>query len=171
MLLDVSGMMCGGCVSRVKSVLSADDRVDSVAVNLLTETAAIKLRPEVAADVAAESLAGRLTECGFASKRRASGMGVAESVRKWKETVRKKEEMLVKSRNRVILAWTLVALCCGSHASHILHSLGIHAAHGKLLTTKNAFFLSLQLCLISCISISTIDFGLNWIRIVLGAAA
>ncbi|KAM0968054.1 hypothetical protein ACFX13_016784 [Malus domestica] len=130
-LLDVSGMMCGGCVSRVKSVLSADDRVDSVAVNLLTETAAIKLRPEVAADVAAESLAGRLTECGFASKRRASGMGVAESVRKWKETVRKKEEMLVKSRNRVILAWTLVALCCGSHASHILHSLGIHAAHGS----------------------------------------
>ncbi|CAN6539589.1 unnamed protein product [Malus baccata var. baccata] len=130
-LLDVSGMMCGGCVSRVKSVLYADDRVDSVAVNLLTETAAIKLRPEVAADVAAESLAGRLTECGFASKRRASGMGVAESVRKWKETVRKKEEMLVKSRNRVILAWTLVALCCGSHASHILHSLGIHAAHGS----------------------------------------
>lgn len=131
MLLDVSGMMCGGCVSRVKSILSADDRVDSVAVNLLTETAAIKLRPEVAADVAAESLAGRLTECGFASKRRASGMGVSESVRKWKETVNKKEEMLVKSRNRVILAWTLVALCCGSHASHILHSLGIHAAHGS----------------------------------------
>ncbi|XP_009362794.2 copper-transporting ATPase PAA2, chloroplastic [Pyrus x bretschneideri] len=130
-LLDVSGMMCGGCVSRVKSILSADDRVDSVAVNLLTETAAIKLRPEVAADVAAESLAGRLTECGFASKRRASGMGVSESVRKWKETVNKKEEMLVKSRNRVILAWTLVALCCGSHASHILHSLGIHAAHGS----------------------------------------
>ncbi|PQP99260.1 copper-transporting ATPase PAA2 chloroplastic [Prunus yedoensis var. nudiflora] len=81
-------MMCGGCVSRVKSVLSADERVDSVAVNMLTETAAIKLRPEVAADgveTVAESLAGRLTECGFASKRRASGMGVTESVRKWKE--------------------------------------------------------------------------------------
>ncbi|XP_008220574.1 PREDICTED: copper-transporting ATPase PAA2, chloroplastic [Prunus mume] len=133
-LLDVSGMMCGGCVSRVKSVLSADERVDSVAVNMLTETAAIKLRPEVAADgveTVAESLAGRLTECGFASKRRASGMGVTESVRKWKEMVKKKEEMLVKSRNRVIFAWTLVALCCGSHASHILHSLGIHVAHGS----------------------------------------
>ncbi|KAM2637921.1 hypothetical protein EV1_022352 [Malus domestica] len=45
--------------------------------------------------------------------------------------MKKKEEMLVKSRNIVILAWTLVALCCGSHASHILHSLGIHAAHGS----------------------------------------
>ncbi|CAL8996018.1 unnamed protein product [Prunus brigantina] len=133
-LLDVSGMMCGGCVSRVKSVLSADERVDSVAVNMLTETAAIKLRPEVAADgveTVAESLAGRLTDCGFASKRRASGMGVTESVRKWKEMMKKKEEMLVKSRNRVIFAWTLVALCCGSHASHILHSLGIHLAHGS----------------------------------------
>ncbi|KAK7843253.1 copper-transporting atpase paa2 [Quercus suber] len=47
-LLDVSGMMCGGCVSRVKSLLSADDRVDSVVVNMLTETAAVKLKPEVA---------------------------------------------------------------------------------------------------------------------------
>jgi Cu2+-exporting ATPase len=132
-LLDVSGMMCGGCVSRVKSVLSADDRVHSVAVNMLTETAAIQLRPELGdgAEAVAESLAGRLTECGFASKRRASGMGVSESVRKWKEMVKKKEELLVKSRNRVILAWTLVALCCGSHASHILHSLGIHIAHGS----------------------------------------
>lgn len=142
-LLDVSGMMCGGCVSRVKSVLSADERVDSVAVNMLTETAAIKLRPEVAADgveTVAESLAGRLTECGFASKRRASGMGVTESVRKWKETMKKKEEMLVKSRNRVIFAWTLVALCCGSHASHILHSLGIHVAHGNTSDNKKYFF-------------------------------
>lgn len=120
-------------------MLSADERVDSVAVNMLTETAAIKLRPEVAADgvkTVAESLAGRLTDCGFASKRRASGMGVTESVRKWKEMMKKKEEMLVKSRNRVIFAWTLVALCCGSHASHILHSLGIHVAHGNTSDNK-----------------------------------
>ncbi|KAF3446112.1 hypothetical protein FNV43_RR11291 [Rhamnella rubrinervis] len=138
-LLDVSGMMCGGCVSRVKSVLSSDDRVDSVAVNMLTETAAIRLKPEVsveteltAADVA-DSLARRLTECGFSSKRRVSGQGVAENVRKWKEMSKKKEELLVRSRNRVAFAWTLVALCCGTHASHILHSLGIHVAHGTFL--------------------------------------
>lgn len=98
---------------------------------MLTETAAVKLKAEVGEEEAAESLAGKLTECGFEAKRRASGMGVAESVRKWKEMVKKKEEMLVTSRNRVILAWTLVALCCGSHASHILHSLGIHIAHGN----------------------------------------
>ena len=37
----------------------------------------------------------------------------------------RKEELLLRSRGRV--AWTIVALCCGSHASHILHSLGIQA--------------------------------------------
>uniref|UniRef100_A0A1J3IZ39 Copper-transporting ATPase PAA2, chloroplastic n=1 Tax=Noccaea caerulescens TaxID=107243 RepID=A0A1J3IZ39_NOCCA len=130
-LLDVSGMMCGGCVARVKSVLMSDERVASAVVNMLTETAAVRLKPEVEvmAD-AAESLAKRLTESGFEAKRRVSGMGVAENVRKWKEMVSKKEDLLVKSRNRVAFAWTLVALCCGSHTSHILHSFGIHIAHG-----------------------------------------
>ncbi|NP_001289916.1 copper-transporting ATPase PAA2, chloroplastic-like [Camelina sativa] len=132
-LLDVSGMMCGGCVARVKSVLMSDDRVASAVVNMLTETAAVRLKSEfeVVVDVA-ESLAKRLTESGFEAKRRVSGMGVAENVKKWKEMVSKKEELLVKSRNRVAFAWTLVALCCGSHTSHILHSLGIHIAHGGI---------------------------------------
>ncbi|CAH8271812.1 unnamed protein product [Arabidopsis lyrata] len=132
-LLQVSGMMCGGCVARVKSVLMSDDRVASAVVNMLTETAAVKLKPEVEVTAdAAESLAKRLTESGFEAKRRVSGMGVAENVKKWKEMVSKKEDLLVKSRNRVAFAWTLVALCCGSHTSHILHSLGIHIAHGGI---------------------------------------
>lgn len=142
-LLDVTGMMCGACVSRVKNILSADERVDSVVVNMLTETAAVKLKKleELPAGGSvletdypgnvAETLARRLTECGFPTKRRVSGMGVAENVRKWKDLVSKKEELLAKSRNRVAFAWTLVALCCGSHASHIFHSLGIHIAHGN----------------------------------------
>ncbi|KAE8099922.1 hypothetical protein FH972_017866 [Carpinus fangiana] len=134
LLLDVSGMMCGACVSRVKSLLSADDRVESVVVNMLTETAAVRLKPEIpeidlSANVA-ENLARRLTECGFPTKRRVSGMGVAENVKNWKEMAKKKQELLAKSRNRVAFAWTLVALCCGSHTSHVLHSLGIHVAHG-----------------------------------------
>ncbi|VVB16895.1 unnamed protein product [Arabis nemorensis] len=130
-LLDVSGMMCGGCVARVKSVLMSDDRVASAVVNMLTETAAVRLKPEVEVmEDAAESLAKRLTESGFEAKRRVSVMGVAENLKKWKEMKSKKEELLVKSRNRVAFAWTLVALCCGSHGSHILHSLGIHIAHG-----------------------------------------
>ncbi|KAG6740474.1 hypothetical protein POTOM_055925 [Populus tomentosa] len=137
-LLDVTGMMCGACVSRVKSILSADERVESAVVNMLTETAAVKLKPEalLVGEVSAsigESLAKRLSECGFEAKKRVSGSGVAENVKKWKDMVKKKEELIVKSRNRVVFAWTLVALCCGSHASHILHSLGIHVGHGSVL--------------------------------------
>lgn len=125
-------------MARVKSVLTADDRVDSVAVNMLTETAAIKLRTrfiednEEVVNNVAESLGKRLTECGFEAKRRVSGTGLSENVKKWNEVAKKREDLLVKSRNRVAFAWTLVALCCGSHASHILHSLGIHIAHGPL---------------------------------------
>lgn len=130
-LLDVTGMMCGACVSRVKSILVSDLRVDSAVVNMLTETAAIKLKSEgYAADDVAEEVARKLTECGFPAKRRAAGAGVEEKVKRWRESVKKKEAMLVESRNRVVFAWTLVALCCGSHATHILHSLGIHVAHG-----------------------------------------
>ncbi|KAG4194978.1 hypothetical protein ERO13_A06G083200v2 [Gossypium hirsutum] len=136
-LLDVNGMMCGGCVSRVKSVISSDERVESVVVNLLTETAAIKLKREVmereTAESVAESIAQRVSECGFMAKMRVSGTGIAENMRKWQEMLKKKEELLVKSRNRVAFAWTLVALCCGAHASHILHSPGIHFGHGSFL--------------------------------------
>ncbi|KAL9313181.1 hypothetical protein ACSQ67_018633 [Phaseolus vulgaris] len=132
-LLDVTGMMCGACVSRVKNILSDDERVDSVVVNMLTETAAVNLhRVEEEPASVAESLARRLGDCGFPTKRRASSSGVTENVRKWKELVKKKEELVAKSRGRVAFAWTLVALCCGSHASHIFHSLGIHIAHGSL---------------------------------------
>ncbi|KAF9662284.1 hypothetical protein SADUNF_Sadunf18G0037000 [Salix dunnii] len=137
-LLDVTGMMCGACVSRVKSILSADERVESAVVNMLNETAAVKLKPEALLEGEAsasigESLARRLSECGFEAKKRVSGSGVAENVKKWKDMAKKKEELIVKSRNRVFFAWTLVALCCGSHASHISHSLGIHVGHGSVL--------------------------------------
>lgn len=117
-------MMCGACASRVKSILSSDARVDSAAVNMLTETAAIRLRTGDGG--VGEELARLLTECGFPSKPRVSGEGVGENVKKWKEMAARKEVLLAQSRGRVVFAWTLVALCCGSHAPHILHSLGIH---------------------------------------------
>ncbi|MQM13944.1 hypothetical protein Taro_046870 [Colocasia esculenta] len=129
-LLEVGGMMCGACAARVKTLLSSDERVDSVVVNLLMETAAVRFRAGAdGGGRAGEELAGRLTECGFPAKRRSLGAGVGESVRKWKESAARKEELLAQSRNRVAFAWTLVAICCGSHASHFLHSLGIHVAH------------------------------------------
>lgn len=123
--------MCGACAIRVKKLLTADDRVESAVVNMLTETAAVRLKSEVSGGgFVAEELAKRLNECGFEAKKRVAGSGVGERVKKWKEMAAKKEELVEKSKNRVIFAWTLVALCCGSHASHIMHSVGIHVAHG-----------------------------------------
>ncbi|OEL16438.1 Copper-transporting ATPase PAA2, chloroplastic [Dichanthelium oligosanthes] len=134
-LLDVSGMMCGGCAARVRSILAADARVETAAVNLLAESAAVRLRAP-APPGAGEELAARLTECGFPATARRGGAaaaGAGESARKWREMATRKEELLGRSRGRVAFAWTLVALCCGSHASHILHSLGIHVGHGTFL--------------------------------------
>ncbi|MFS7918747.1 putative P-type Cu(2+) transporter [Helianthus anomalus] len=76
-LLDVTGMMCGACVSRVKSILSSDPRVESVVVNMLTETAAVRLKDDAAVATAGE-LGRKLTECGFPAKRRAAGLGIEE---------------------------------------------------------------------------------------------
>jgi Cu2+-exporting ATPase len=131
-LLDVSGMMCGGCAARVRSVLAADARVENVAVNLLAESAAVRLRSP--APGAGEELAARLTQCGFPSTARRGGAaaGATESARKWREMAARKSELLARSRGRVAFAWTLVALCCGSHATHLLHSVGIHIGHGEL---------------------------------------
>ncbi|CAN6480234.1 unnamed protein product [Victoria cruziana] len=131
LLLDVSGMMCGACVCRVKSILAADDRVDSAAVNLVTETVAVRLNSNVPVS-AAEDLARKLTDCGFPAKRRNSRQGVAQNIKKWKDMSERKEKLLARSANRVAFAWTLVALCCGGHASHLLHSVGIHIAHGPI---------------------------------------
>ncbi|KAJ8448781.1 hypothetical protein Cgig2_011402 [Carnegiea gigantea] len=75
-LLDVNGMMCGACVSRVKGILSADERVESAVVNMLTETAAVRLKPEAAGGGSvAEDLAKRLSTCGFDAKPRVNGRG------------------------------------------------------------------------------------------------
>ncbi|PWA67100.1 P-type ATPase [Artemisia annua] len=133
-------MMCGACVTRVKSILSSDARVESCVVNMLTETAAVKVKDDVDGDVA-EELGRKLTECGFPSKKRASGLGIEEKVKKWRESVVRKEELMVESRNRVVFAWTLVALCCGSHASHIAHSIGFHIGHGAFMELlHNSYF-------------------------------
>ncbi|KAJ3702507.1 hypothetical protein LUZ61_006212 [Rhynchospora tenuis] len=148
LLLDVGGMMCGACASRVRTILVSDQRVESAAVNMLAETAAVRLRPGFDSLDIAEELASRLTQCGFPSKKRA-GSGVAENVRKWQEMAERKEELLVQSRNRVAFAWTLVALCCGAHGSHLLHSVGIHIGHGSFLELLHNSYVKCGIALLS----------------------
>lgn len=143
-VLDVEGMMCGGCVARVRNVLKAEPNVDSVAVNMLTETAVVRVTPPSFLSSSstpaldsinfAEKLAARLTDCGFPSKQRQASQD-SSSQNKIAELTKKREASLGKSFARVTFAWGLVALCCGTHATHWLHSLGFHfAAHGSLIS-------------------------------------
>jgi len=60
-MLDVSGMKCGGCSASVKRILMSNPAVEQAAVNLLTESAVIKLRTnEGSAAEAAERLTARV---------------------------------------------------------------------------------------------------------------
>lgn len=45
-VLDVRGMKCGGCSAAVRRILLADPTVEAAAVNLLTESAVVRLRRE-----------------------------------------------------------------------------------------------------------------------------
>ncbi|PWA81698.1 heavy metal-associated domain, HMA [Artemisia annua] len=71
-LLDVKGMMCGGCTSSVKRILENQAQVSSADVDLATETATVwpvseaKVTPNWQ-KVVGEELAKNLTNCGFNS--------------------------------------------------------------------------------------------------------
>lgn len=43
-VLDVGGMKCGGCSAAVKRMLLSRPEVETAAVNLLTETAAVRFK-------------------------------------------------------------------------------------------------------------------------------
>ena len=62
-LLDVGGMRCGGCSAAVKRILAQRPEVASLAVNLLTESALVQVKPGVAAERAqlAQDFADTLT--------------------------------------------------------------------------------------------------------------
>ncbi|KAJ7968195.1 copper-transporting ATPase PAA1, chloroplastic [Quillaja saponaria] len=73
-ILDVTGMMCGGCAASVKRILESQPKVSSASVNLTTETAIVW--PVSEAKVPnwqkqlGEALAEHLTGCGFKSNLR-----------------------------------------------------------------------------------------------------
>ncbi|CAL8460709.1 g240 [Coccomyxa elongata] len=127
-LLDVSNMRCGGCSASVKRILLSKPGVEEAAVNLLTESAVIKLRPGQSSAAEAADL---LTTKGFPAKVRALEEGLQDSAEA--SEVRKRAE-LQRSLWDLGLSWGLVLVCCTHHLGHWLHGLGWHGlAHGPLL--------------------------------------
>jgi Cu2+-exporting ATPase len=129
-VLDVRGMKCGGCSAAVKRILLQQPRVQSAAVNLLTETAVVMVAAAQAQQGAAAA-AQALSDKGFpASLRSLDDSGLAGDAAALSE--RKEQEL--RSRwggagggrgggQRV--AATLAACCllgvpCLPHAGHSL---------------------------------------------------
>lgn len=61
-LLEVSGMKCGGCSSAVKRILLGNPEIKSAAVNLLTESAVFKIPAKSDKSALAEEAAALLTK-------------------------------------------------------------------------------------------------------------
>lgn len=128
-LLDVSGMMCGGCAASVRRTLASDTRVASAAVNLLTHTAAVQLRPGLALETG-QALAEALSKSGFATTVRQFGDALAATNQR-EALARQREESLRDTTVQLGVAWGLVAVCLAHHTGHLLHGLGFHQfAHG-----------------------------------------
>lgn len=73
-VLDVGGMKCGGCSAAVKRMLVARPDVESAAVNLLTETAAVRFRCVcVCVCVSAQMC---VSHCVFTSQLPSAGVGL-----------------------------------------------------------------------------------------------
>ena len=63
MLLEVSGMKCGGCSAAVKRILlSQPEIVSAASVNLLTESAAVTFSPSAVAGSPPDQLAKQAAE-------------------------------------------------------------------------------------------------------------
>ena len=65
--IDVTGMMCAGCVRSVEQALTNSAGVIAATVNLATEVATVQYIPETVTPIA---LANQLTEAGFPSQPR-----------------------------------------------------------------------------------------------------
>ncbi|KAL0050296.1 hypothetical protein WJX82_008307 [Trebouxia sp. C0006] len=149
LLLDVQGMKCGGCVSRVKRILEGHANVTQATVNLATETALVRaaLADESSKHAERLELLGKqltqaLGEAGFSSTLRSvdDATGASNNIVRQKREERKRR--LKQATGRLIVAWVLASACLTGHLAHVwkgapawLHLLGrppVHAAMSAL---------------------------------------
>ncbi len=129
-VLDVTKMMCGGCSSAVKNILTKHPAVGEASVNLVTASAVVTLLPE-ATDVDVDSVIEAVTSKGFPSFLR-----TIENKKELESQIRKEKEEEERSERRSLqFAWALALTCYGHHLGHALHALGLHEyAHTEFMT-------------------------------------
>jgi P-type Cu2+ transporter len=113
--LDVSGMMCAGCVKTVEDQLTQQPGVISACVNLVTEIATVQVAPGLSASALAETL----TDVGFPSQPRypAGDPAQPSSSADWEH--RRQLAAHQQSRNLAI-AIILLTLSTLGHLSQLL---------------------------------------------------
>lgn len=114
--LDVSGMMCAGCVSAVKRKLKQQPGVQDAIVNLLTEVATVTTHEPIPA----EALTAALTQAGFPTTARSNLPGQSRTEQLEALTDRRTQQSK-SQRQRLAIALFLVVI---SSAGHIGHSIG-----------------------------------------------
>jgi len=132
-LFAIEGMRCGGCSAAIQKTLSGRADVERCAVNLVTETAAVRFRASDANELET-TIAAAVEEVGkkgFRMTRRDTGR-VAEAAARDAEARREAE--MERTKWDLYKAWGLTAACLGTHMTHHLHALGMHEyAHTEVL--------------------------------------
>eukprot|EP00854_Cymbomonas_tetramitiformis_P026625 gene26625-32699_t len=130
-------MKCAGCSSAVQRILDSRDDIARASVNLVTETAAIWPSPSSDAAIVADAAAATVSDRGFPTSVRPSG--VAEAAEAAQQTKQAREDEIRQCNIDLAIAWTLAGVCLTSHLGHHLHHLGMHEyAHGELVTLIGA---------------------------------
>ncbi|KAL2647053.1 hypothetical protein AAZX31_05G108000 [Glycine max] len=138
-ILDVSGMVCGGCAATVKRILESQPQVSSASVNLTTETAIVwpvseaKNAPNWQKQLG-EALAEHLTSCGYNSSLRDSTRDNFLQI--FERKMEERHRQLRESGRELAVSWALCAVCLVGHFSHffaakapwihVFHSIGFH---------------------------------------------
>ncbi|KAK7363138.1 hypothetical protein VNO77_05268 [Canavalia gladiata] len=138
-ILDVSGMVCGGCAATVKRILEGRPQVSSASVNLTTETAIVwpvseaKNAPNWQKQLG-EALAEHLTSCGYNSSLRDSARDSFLQI--FERKMEERHRQLRESGRELAVSWALCGVCLVGHLSHFFaarapwihafHSIGFH---------------------------------------------
>ncbi|MGB3787060.1 MAG: heavy metal translocating P-type ATPase [Phormidesmis sp.] len=112
-VIDVTGMMCAGCVSTVEKELTQSDGVLSATVNLVTEVAAV----EGTSKVDGEALAQTLTDAGYPSKLRQSKDDLGLSAET--DWLAKQERAQQHQTSQLAIASILLVLSIIGHLQHL----------------------------------------------------
>ena len=111
-VLDITGMMCAGCVSTVEKKLAQCDGVHAATVNLLTEVAALECHPQVEG----EAIAQVLTEAGYPSTLRQANLAGLSAESNW---LAKQEQAQENQLNQLAIASILLVFSVLGHLQHL----------------------------------------------------